>query len=203
MDGNNIQNSDSFSTLPEVLDYLVDSGWKATKATLYRHKDEGKIIPRNEGAYILKDVEKYARTFLKQKSTGKRISERIDDLQRRKLERELELADLEYKRKLFAYEKEQEKYLPRDQMELELAARAGILEAGLKHWVQSRVGDWISTVNGDGKRSGELINIMLRDLDQHLNNYAATKEYQVIFEGDSQETMEDREDEPDNLHPEQ
>jgi len=124
--------SEQFKDLAVVLDYLKDAGWKATKATLYRHKDEGKIRPRQDGAYHLSDVEKYARTFLKQQATGKRIQERIDDLQRKKLEVELQNLQLKHTRETFAFDRDQGKYIPKELMDIELAGRAGILEAGLK-----------------------------------------------------------------------
>ena len=79
-------------------------------------------------------------------------------------------------------EKERGLYIRREEMEIELAGRAGILVAGLKHWVQSRAADWIAAVAGDMKRTGELINLMTRDVDEHINHYAASREYEVVIE---------------------
>jgi len=181
----------TYATIADVLDYLTGSGWKVTKTSLYRHQAEGKILPAADGAYRQKDIDKYARTFLKQKSTGKKISDRTDELQRRKLEQELANLELENKRKQLAYDKEQEKYIPREQMEIELAGRAGILEAGLKHWVQSRAAEWIRTVSGDMKKVGDLINLMNHDLDEHINSYASQGEYQVVIEAEAAEEEEE------------
>jgi hypothetical protein len=180
----------SFDTIADVLDYLVDSGWKVTKTSLYRHQKEGKIQPCPNGTYLQKDVDKYAKAFLRQKSTGRRISERRDELQRRKLELEIETIEIDKKRKLLAYNKDQGQLVPREQMEIELAMRAGVLDAGLKHWVQSNAAAWIRAVSGDMKKVGEFINLMSRDLDEHINRYAASSEFQVVIDADEESEMD-------------
>jgi hypothetical protein len=183
-----------FETIADVLDYLA-ANWKVTQTSLYRHiNKDRKLLPQADGTYLQKDVDKYAKTYLKQKSTGKRFSERVDELQRKKLEQELKNLELEHQRKAFAHAKDEGKYIPREQMDIELAARAGILDAGLKHWIQSRAAEWIRTVAGDTKKVGDLINLMNRDLDEHINNYASTREYQIIIDG-----SEGREEEGDEI----
>ena len=169
-----------------VLEYLKTAGWKVTRTSLYRHRSEGRFLPQNDGAYRQKDIDKYARTWLKQQSTGKRVSIKSDEMQRQKLEWELKNLQLDSERKKFQHEKEQGKFIPKEQMEIELAARAGILDAGLKHWIQSRAADWIRTVNGDTKKVGDMINMMNKDLDEHINSYASTREYEVIIDGENE-----------------
>ena len=190
---NGAENSESCATIADVLEYLIESGWKVTRTSLYRHQGEGKILPAADGTYRIKDVEKYAKAWLKQKSTGKKISERMDEMQRRKLDLELKNLDIDHNRKAFSYDKERGKFIPREQMEIELATRAGILDAGLKHWVQSRAAEWVRTVVGDMKKVGDLINLMNRDLDEHINSYASPVEYQVVIEEDGEAEMDEQE----------
>ncbi len=184
------QNADDprLGTIADVLAYLKAEGWRVTKTSLYRHQKEGKFVPRDNGTYRQNDIDKYARVWLKQQSTGKRISERIDELQRKKLEQELQNLEIENRRKNFNFEKDQGKYVPKEMMEIELATRAGILDAGLKHWIQSHTAEWIRVVNGDMKKIGELINILNRTLDEHINTYASVREYQVIIDAEEEET---------------
>ena len=184
------ENNDRFETVADVLEYLETSGWKVTKTSLYRHQKEGKIQPVDDGTYRQKDVDKYAKAWLRQKSTGKRVNEKTDELQRKKLEIELKNLEIDHNRKALAYENEQKKLIPREQMDLELAARAGILEAGLKHWVQSRAAEWIRAVAGDMKKVGDLVNLMNHDLDEHINSYASQIEYQVVIDADRDGTTE-------------
>jgi len=179
-----------FAAIADVLSYLKAEGWKVKKTSLYRHQKEGKFVPRDDGTYRQNDIDKYARTWLKQVATGQRVNERIEDLQLRKLERELQKLDIENKHKEFNFVKDQGKYISKELMEIELATRAGILDAGLKHWIQSRVAEWIRVVNGDMKKIGELINILNRNLDEQINTYASAGEYQVIIDAEEETEVE-------------
>jgi hypothetical protein len=181
-----------FRTSADVLAYLKANGWRATKTTLYRHCKEGKLLPKN-GQYELAAVDRYAKTWLKQQSSGKKISEQMDDLQRGKLRLEMKNLEIDNKRKLLAYEKDLEHYIRKDLVQIELAGRAGVLEAGLKHMIQSRAAEWIRLVNGEMSRIGDLIHLLNQDVEEHLNSYAAPIEYRTIL--DAEEAAENEEKE--------
>lgn len=177
-----------FQDLGEVLEYLEASVYEVKKSTLYRHANrEGKLQRETDGTYSLKMIEKYAKTWLRLKSTGKKEQARIDAAQARKLDLELEVLEIEKKKKQFELDKVLGKYMPTDDVAIELASRAGILDAGLKHWIQSHAAGYIKLVDGDSKKVGELINQMTRDIDEHINNYAASREYEVVFEAEEKE----------------
>lgn len=171
----------SLATILAVVDYLAAQGWRANKTTVYRHQQQGKLIPDKDGTYQLKDVDKYAKTWLKQQATGKKVNEAIDALQRRKIDLEIQNQEEDLKRKKWNFEREQKKYIKRDEVELELAARAGILDAGLKHMVKSHAAEWIRLAGGDMARVGELIALVGRQIDEHMNNYAAQMEFDVTI----------------------
>lgn len=175
---------EDFNNIHAVLKYLQDNGWKASRQTIYRHQSQGKIIPDSSGKYTLRAVEKYAKTFLKQTATGKRLQESSDDLQRQKLDLEVSNLKLKNEREKFNFEKDRGLYIPREQMDIELATRAGVLIAGLKHWIASNAADWIDSVGGDTRKAGELINKMTGDLDDHINHYAGAVEFEAIFEAE-------------------
>jgi len=80
---------------PEVLEnllaivkYLQEKGYKIRKSAIYNHKAAGKIRPNKEGKYLLKDVEKYAQTYLE---SGAKAPPR-DNLQEQKLQEEIRKA---------------------------------------------------------------------------------------------------------------
>ena len=178
---------ETFDNLLTVLKWLQDNGWKAARQSLYRHQSQGKLLPNSDGKYTLRAVKKYAKTFLKQTSTGKRVQENTDDLQRQKLEQELKNLKLKNERETFNFQKDKGLYVPREQLEIELATRAGIFLAGLKHWIQSKAADWIDAVSGDTRKVGGLIHQMTSDLDDHINQYAGqAAEYDVIIEPDTE-----------------
>lgn len=190
------QDEKTFATVDEVLEYLDAGGWVAKSATVYRHRKQGKFLPADNGQFRQKDVDRYARTWLKRQSTGRKVKDLEDELQRKKLEQELKNLEIEFKRKEHQLGREQGRYIEREKMEVELAARAGILEAGLKHWIQSRVADWIRMAGGDLKKAGEMINAMIRDLDEHINSYAQAKEFELVIEEDETDMQTIEEETP-------
>lgn len=185
-------------SIADVLDYLRATDWKVSQTSLYRDQKNGKLAPRRDGFYTLRDVDRYARTWLRQKSTGKKISEKVEELQRRKLELELKNLELDNKRKSFACDKDLGLYIPKEVMEIELAGRAGVLDAGLKHWVQSHAAEWIRTVGGDTKKVGDLIILMNGEVDELINSYASPLSYQVVIDAEEDATGEapETEEEP-------
>jgi len=98
-------------------------------------------------------------------------------------------ANLDIQRKERQESKEAGNLVPREQIEIELATRAGILDAGLRHWIQAHAAEWIRQVAGDTKKVGDLINLMGRDLDEYINAYASTREYQVIIDAAKEEEL--------------
>lgn len=90
---------------------------------------------------------------------------------------------------------EEGKYILRDQFELELAARAAVLEAGLKYAIQAKAGEWIDEVKGDHERTGDLIRIATDALNVALNEFATMKEFHVVFAiGKKEESRQDEQD---------
>ena len=178
------------STVDEVIEYLAGAGWIAKRSTVFLHCKQGKLLPKDDGQYHQNDIDRYAKTWLKQQSTRKKIRDLEDELQRKVLQSELSIKEEELKRKRRQNEIEEGKYIEQKKMEEELAGRAGILEAGLKHWVQSRAADWIRAVGGDVRKAGEMINAMIRDLDEHINSYAQAKEYELVIEDDEDDQEE-------------
>lgn len=185
------ESSASFTNIAQVLDYLKETGWKVTKTSLYRHQQEAKFVPR-DGLFRKTDIDRYAKTWLKQRATGKKLNEAADDLQRQKLERELRRLDVEIKQRELSYDRDAGRLIPREQMEIELAGRAAILDAGLKHWIHSQAMEWVRLMAGDVRRVPELIHVMTRSIDDHINNYAQRQDYRIVIEegedpGDAEE----------------
>lgn len=181
------QDEKTFATVDEVLEYLDAGGWVAKSATVYRHRKQGKFMPQDSGQFRQKDVDRYARTWLKRQSTGRKVKDRLDELQEKKLLEEYEEQKEKTRKIKRQNDVEEGKLIDRGDVEKWLAGRAGILEAGLKHWIQSRAADWVRMTGGDLKGVGELINAMIRDLDEHINGYAAAKEFDLVIEGEEEE----------------
>ena len=172
-------------TLPNaaaVLDYLQENGWKITKTSLYRHQGQGKLLSSPDGSYTKAIVKKYAMTFLKQTATGKRVSQATDALQQKKLNQDIELQAIKIEREIFHSAKEQGLYIPKDQMDIEVASAMGVLLSGTKHWLQSEAAEWIAVVGGNNKKVGEFINLITNSYDELTNSLSHSRQYEVIFE---------------------
>ncbi|MFA5323092.1 MAG: hypothetical protein WC373_10520 [Smithella sp.] len=104
-------NVDAFDNLKLVMAYLQAEGWKIKKSNLYNHRKQGKISPERDGKYLRPAVDKYARTFLRQIVTGKRIQENLDDQQRVKLEQEIRINELKIKNQERRNAIEEKKYI--------------------------------------------------------------------------------------------
>jgi hypothetical protein len=169
-----------FSNLLEIIEYLDAEGWKISKSSVYNHAKEGKIRPDIGKNYSMKAVINYAKTHLTTKSTRQKT--RSEELQRDKTLAEIERikeATLVDKIKRLRSEGE---LIEKNQVYLELAGRAAVLETDLKGMIQMRAGEFVDIVDGDEKKTGNLVRELTAEVDRVLNDFATTKEFQVIFE---------------------
>ena len=171
----------AFASIAEALEHLKAVGWKITRPSLYRHHQEGKLIAR-DGVFRRQDVDRYAKTWLKRADTGRRQRDDIDELQRKKADGEVKRLNLEIEQRKLILERDAGRLVPREQMEIELAGRAAVLDAGLKHWVHANAMEWVRLVSGEVHQAGALIRAMVQSLDEHINNYAAPRDYRVVID---------------------
>jgi len=169
-----------------VAEYLKANGWKVSKSTLYNRTGKAKLIPRADGLFYLKDVKKYASIFLKRQETGQRVQETLDVQQQKKMRLEIEKLEEEVSRSRHKNAVEEGKYIPRDQIELELAGRAAVLDAGLTHLFQSTAGELIEISGGDPRKTAEVVHRLIAEKDRFLNQYAAAIDFTVEIAGEEE-----------------
>ncbi|MHC1701508.1 MAG: hypothetical protein AB9900_11075 [Humidesulfovibrio sp.] len=179
----------SFSTLEAVRRFLDEQGFVVTKSTIDRHKRGGRIKPGPDGLFSEAAALKYAKAFLKQKSTGLRAAEDAS-LQ----ERELRDARTELLREqtLLARRKrevEEGKWVLKNSVAQDLAARAVMLKTGLKQMATSSVGEWVSLVGGDPRRVPDLLRLVLEGLERVLDDYARADGVVLVFDGPEEEVV--------------
>jgi hypothetical protein len=172
-----------FTSIAKVHKYLIDKGWQVSQRAVYNHFKEGKLR-KKQGAFSVQAVNLYARSFLIRKDSGQTAAEeeRVP-LQQQKLSQEIKKLEIQNQREEFKFDVEKGKYLPKDDFELELAARASVFEAGFRYFFQSMSAEIITLVEGNMKKVPELIAMLNERLDEQLNEYASTKEYQVMILG--------------------
>jgi len=174
-----------FATKLDVLAYLEAEGWKVSKSKLYADCNKGRLSPNKSGEYEIKAVDAYAKDYLKRKETGKKIDEELESRQRRKLDAEIRKTVAQAAKAEHDLAVAQGKYIPREDVELELTGRAAVLDSGLKYLVQSRAHEWVRLVDGDTNKITDLIEAVGNDLDQLLNGFARTDNLQLILKANA------------------
>jgi len=169
-----------FNNPLEVLDYLKDEGWKVSKSSIYAHVKKGMLRPDAGQKFSTNAVLNYAKTHLVTEKTRQKL--KAEELQSKKTEKELEKLEEEIKHKRFKRQIEEGKYIFKDDFYHELSARGVVLETDFKGMIQTRAGEFVELVEGNEKKTGDLVRELLSEVDRVLNTFATTKEFQVIFE---------------------
>jgi len=172
-----------FKNRTEVLKYLKKQGYKIGKSKLYNDAAAGWLRVQDDGSILEKDLTRYIkRAGLVKLSAIKK--DQPDSLAQLKATHELEklkeqIAELRFKREVA-----QGKYIPRDQFEMEIASRLVVLEAGLRHFIQSNLVEWVELAEGKTSQVAALREAMNAGLDEQFNEFADMERFQVIITED-------------------
>lgn len=166
-----------FPSLLAVLHHLKGAGYKISQSKLYRDKDKNFITVEPDGTVLEINVREYAATL---ERTAGNLDD-LNDVHIRKASKDVELREIKIKKMKFEYERERGKYIPRAQFEQELAARAGVFDAGFRHLFNMKVKEWIAVVGGKPEKSADLLALLNTALDELLTTYATIKVFQVMF----------------------
>ncbi|MDD3814409.1 MAG: hypothetical protein PHZ02_07160 [Desulfocapsaceae bacterium] len=173
---------ESFKTKKEVLGYLQEDGWQIGQSQFYKHCRDMLLRPEKEGGYSLNAVKKYAAINLRRTETGQKVNDKLDRMQEERLEVELETAKVKLTREQHDLGVKQSKFIPRDDFELAIVARAVAFMAHLNHTIQSSVPDWIDVVGGNQDRAPDLVAAISEAIEQRMGDFAADVEFDVILE---------------------
>lgn len=181
----NSEPPDTFSSKIAVYRWLIENGWKISQSQFYEHCKEGLLRARkSDGKYTLKSVRKYASLHVKKAETGQKVLAREEKIREEKLEISLERERVGLEKERFELATKQKKFVPRDEFELAIVARAVAFMAHLNHTVQQNVPDWIALVDGDQSSAPELVEAIVRAIEQRMGDFAADAEIDVYLEVD-------------------
>lgn len=172
----------SFPTQLSVLAYLQGEGWKISKSNLNRHCNEKLLRPLEDGTFSRKAVDKYAKTWLKQKATGQKVNERLDRMQEEKLEHDLKTAKFRQEEAEFNLAVKKAQFIPRDEFERAIVSRAVAWMAHLNHAVHSSAADWTDLVGGNQAMTPALVQAITQTIEQRMGDFAADAEFDIILE---------------------
>ena len=169
---------ETFSTPKEVAEYLKAEGFKVSLRSVYNHLKERKLPKTREGKFDREAVERYAARFLP-RMDGQVSDKNIEGLQKQKLEADVRRAVEDARLKRLRADVLDSKLVPRNLFESALASRAALLKRGLTtlcHELAERI---IETVNGDPRNAPQLLDMLLKEIRLHLDQYSQDREFQV------------------------
>lgn len=163
-----------------VLAYVEENGRKLGKTKMFEDIKKGRLKKQPDGTFRQRDVDRYMAS-LPMAGTPDAVAEKAADRQRRKEEADIRKAEADAEARTFDLAVKKGRYVLKDQVHLELAARAGTLSSGLKTAFEAQGLDIVSLVEGNPKRCTALIERLESILDEALNEYSREMEFEVIF----------------------
>lgn len=179
----------SFGSLKDVLAHLQEQGRKISQSKLYQDKGRGLLKAQPDGTYRKRDVDRYAASLPTHALPEKETAE-AQEYASRKAKAEAEKLEEQAKAERFKNEVRAGKYILRDDVEVELAARVGVLATGLRTMFETSLLDLIHTAEGNPKKAPDLLSFFECQLDAALNEYARPMTYEVRFD-DADDPMPD------------
>lgn len=163
-------------------------GYKIEKSKFYGHcskpgESNGICRVEKNGTVTETSLRRYVKHPGSQlESTGDGEGAVVAEEQRAKLRMENERLEMQNQKLRMEIATMEGRYIERDQVYLELAARAAVFENGLRHWWNMNAAKLVELAVGDPENARDLIlNAGLRGMDSQVNEYARADTFKVIF----------------------
>ena len=175
---------ETLKTATDVLEHLLKNGRKIKKSKLYQDIRKG-ILRRNADlTFSVVNVNKYG-TTLPMAETPEMVAQEAEERVRRKDNADIRIKEAEARRKELAADVAEGKYIPRDMVAQELAARAGTLNSGLKSAFEAGALDLFDAGGGDPKQAHHFLRKVEAIIDNLSNRYAQPMEIVVNLDDKS------------------
>ena len=170
-----------YKTWKEALDYLnEDCGRKISKTKMFEDIKAGRLRKQPDGTFKRRDLDRYAAS-LPTAGTPDKLATDAARRQREKEEHEIRRIKNAADREEFDLKVKQGKFIARDAVYQELAARAVALSAGLKTAFEAQSLDLVAMLEGNPKKSGPFIERLDQLIDEAMSEYAKPVELEVTF----------------------
>jgi len=166
----------------EVMKHLRREGFKIGKTKLYKDATDGLLRIQSDGSVLEKDIDRYVRISGLKKPAEISDAE-LQMLQKKKGEMEVKKLEAQVSDMTFRQAVAQGKFIPRAEFEMEVAGRAGALDAGFRHMIMMIASNLIEAVGGDLSLVPVFLEMIYSEYDILMNEYASMDNFQVIFEG--------------------
>lgn len=140
---------------PEALEYLEAEQWKVGKTKFYDDLKNGVLERREDGRITLYALEGYTRCLTKLDGTPGHVLGRT--LAEQKTLQEIERIRVDRQHRELRLRAETGEWIPKSDVEIELAKRAGYLRSDLKNVFRALAGEIVKILEGDPARIPALI----------------------------------------------
>ena len=171
----------NFKDYRAVLAHADEWGRKVKKSKLFDDIKAARLKRQPDGSFRLRDVDRYFAS-LPMAGTSDAVAEKAADRRRRKEEEEIRRLKAGADKDEFALAREMGKYIPKERVHLELAARAVALAAGIKNAFEVKNLEIIEAVDGNPKKSSSLVDLLEKIFDEAFNIYSREMDFTVEFE---------------------
>lgn len=169
-----------------VLAYVSENGRKLGKTKLYSDIGLGRLKKQPDGTFKQRDVDRYMAS-LPMAGTPDAVAEKAADRQRRREEADIRKAEAAAEREVFDLAVKKGRYILKEQIHLEFAARAVALSSTIKTAFEAQNLDLVAAVDGNPKKGAALVERMEVILDEAFNEYSRDMEFEVTFTAESAE----------------
>lgn len=180
----------NFTGWREALAYLnEDCGRKVAQTKFFEDIKKGLLKKQADGSFKPRDLDRYAAS-LPTRGISDSVAQKAADRQRRREEAEIRRTEAVAKREEYRLDVEMGKFIPREQVYQELAARAVTLASGLKTAFEARVLELVDAVDGNPKKAatlGERLEVLL---DEALGEYSREMEFEVTVKEEEGEDIQ-------------
>lgn len=175
----------AFKNRMAVVAHLQDRKFKVKKSKVYNDAAAGILRMEADGTITQTSVEKYIadprsglESHQEQVHAGRDVD--IKDLARQKLEAALDKERLQAEKLRFDLERERGLWLPLADFEMELAARASVLDQEFHSMAQLSVSDWVNLVAGKQSLAPQLRDALSDTWNKMVTRYVNTRQFQVM-----------------------
>ena len=167
-----------FKNRMEVIAFLQEQGYKVKKSKFYADCKVGLCRMAADGAINEDEVNRYVRRVGLQ-LLAKRSSDPASEMLARKNEKEVERLEEQISKLRREREIIEGKYLDRANVEMEVAGKCAVLEAGIRHLFHTRLADWIDLTSASGMPAA--LDAAQQDLNALFNEFASLDGFEIII----------------------
>lgn len=176
-----MQETKNLKNIAEVLKYIEEQNRKVRKTKLYEDVNRGLLKKQTDGTFKLRDVDRYL-VSLPMLGTSDSVAEKASERQRRKEEQEIRRITAIANKEEFDLAVKQGKFIPREKVYQELAARAVTLNMQIKTAFEVTAVELVELVEGNPKKTNNLKQKLTEIFETALSEYAKEMDIEVVFE---------------------